>query len=62
MPVATLAEGMMQDAWNYFSSEKRSASDKNVAIFANNDIYRLSQVCLSHCLLYFVSCSYRDFS
>jgi hypothetical protein len=42
MPVATLAEGMMQDAWNYFSSGGSSA-DK-VIVLGNSDIRRLSEV------------------
>ena len=41
LSVATLAEGMMQDAWNYYSS--KGATEK-VAVFDNNDIRRLSEV------------------
>ena len=44
LPVATLAEGMMQDAWNYFSSGGSSAPVDKVTIFGNNDIRRLSEV------------------
>ena len=41
LPVSTLAEGMMQDAWDYFSSKNRSDS---VGTFNNADIRRLSEV------------------
>ena len=44
LSVATLAEGMMQDAWNYFSSGGSSAPADKVAIIGNNDIRRLSEV------------------
>ena len=44
LPVSTLAEGMMQDAWNYLSSGGSSAPADKVAIFGNNDIRRLSEV------------------
>ena len=41
IPVSTLAESMMQDAWDYFSTKK--SSDK-VVILNNADIRRLSEV------------------
>ena len=44
LSVATLAEGMMQDAWNYYSSKGGSTATKKVAVFDNNDIRRLSEV------------------
>ena len=42
--MATLAEAIMQDAWNYFSSGGSSAPADKVAIFGIDDIYRLSEV------------------
>lgn len=44
LAVSTLAEGMMQDAWNYFSGTKDSAAAEKVAVFNNTDIRRLSEV------------------
>ena len=44
LAVSTLAEGMMQDAWNYFSGTKDSAPAEKVAVFNNTDIRRLSEV------------------
>lgn len=44
LAVSTLAEGMMQDAWNHFSGAKDTAARDKVAIFVNNDIRRLSEV------------------
>ena len=32
LSVATLAEGMMQDAWNYFSSGESSTTQDKVAM------------------------------
>lgn len=53
LSVATLAESMMQDAWNVFSSEGSSAPADKVAIFGNTDIRRLSKV--SYMYKYFCS-------
>ena len=53
LAVSTLAEGMMQDAYNYFSGDKDSASAEKVAVFNNTDIRRLSEVGL---WLYAVLC------
>ena len=44
LSVAIMAELMMQDAWNYFSSGGSSAPADKVSIFTKNDIHRLGRV------------------
>ena len=44
LSVAVMAEVMMQDAWNYFSSGGSSAPADKVSIFTKNDIHRLGRV------------------
>ena len=46
LSVATMAEVMMQDAWNYFSSGGSSAPADKVTIFEKDDIHRLGEVSL----------------
>ena len=47
LSVATMAEVMMQDAWNYFSSGGSSAPADKVTIFEKDDIHRLGEVRLT---------------
>ena len=44
LSVAIMAEVMMQDAWNYFSSGGSSAPADKVSIFEKNDIHRRGRV------------------
>ena len=56
LSVAILAEVMMQDAWNYFSSGGSTAPSDKVAIFERNDIHQLGEVSNninhSYCLIW----------
>ena len=44
LSVATMAEVMVQDAWNYFSSGGSSAPADKVTIFEKDDIHQLGEV------------------
>lgn len=47
MPVSTVAEAMLQDAWANLTKPSEAAS--NVAVFDNAAIYKLAEVSAIHC-------------